>query len=186
MESEAILSTVANHARSKDVRTAALKMLHRKGSFTELIDKIREIECIRLSEKFFKERHEPSEQVNIAPVSADFPLNTQQYRRQYVNGPPFHQRGKSRSAPGRQVSHPSNQRFIRNVKPPYTEPRNPRGTRCWRCTNVYHDPSACHAIDKICHNCGREGHIRIACKTRVQVRTKREGEYEMPSLDVPP
>lgn len=169
---------------------AALKILHRKGSFTDLIDKVREIECIRLSEQFFKERHAPSEEATLAPVSADFPMNERPYRGQSFSGPDMYQRGKSRSFPARQFSRPSgNQRFFSNGKSPYVQQGNQRlqsGTRCWRCTSVYHGPSTCHAIEKVCRNCGRQGHIRIACKTRIHAGAKREPEYGSTSSDTPP
>ncbi|XP_062539181.1 uncharacterized protein LOC134207483 [Armigeres subalbatus] len=186
-EAEAILGTVADHARSKEVRTAALKILNRKGSFTDLMDKVREIECIRLSEQFFKERYEPKEQVSVAPVSADFPLNTQQYHRSSINSPHFH-RGQTRGYPGRQYDRPRIQRYFSNRRSPYAQANNRAayGTRCWRCTSEYHSPSACHAIDKVCRSCGREGHIQVACKSRIQTGTKREPEHGTSTPDAPP
>lgn len=189
-ESEAMLGAVADHARCKDVRLAALKILHRKGSFTDLIDKVREIECIRLSESFFKERHDRKEQASMAPVSADFPRNDRQYARQSFSSPTFYQRGKSRGFPARPPFRSTGtQRFFSNRKSPYVQEGGQRfssGTKCWRCTSVYHDPSVCHAIDKVCRNCGREGHIKVACKTRIHTGTKREHEYEATSSDAPP
>lgn len=42
-EFEEIVSAVAQHSRSRDVRSAALKMLNRKATFTDLVDKVRGI-----------------------------------------------------------------------------------------------------------------------------------------------
>lgn len=187
-ESETIMGTVANHARCKEVRTAALKMLHRKGSFTELIDKVREIECIRLSEQFFKERHEPIEPANVAPVSADFPLMSQRYRRQNFNNQVFSRRNV-RGHPPRSYVRPGTQRFFGHGRFQQTSAisqNSPQRYRCWRCTSMYHDPSDCHAIDKICRGCGRNGHIQIACKARTQPRLKRDSDYRAPSPEAPP
>ncbi|XP_062550254.1 uncharacterized protein LOC134215005 [Armigeres subalbatus] len=184
-ESEAILGTVADHARTKEVRTAALKILHRKGSFTDLIDKVREIECIRLSEQFFKERQEPKEPASIAPVSADFPHHAQQYRRQNFNASVLRQRGLTRGYPMRQTSR---RRVSNNIRTPFVHQGNQRaqGTRCWRCTSVFHDAAMCHAISKICRSCGRKGHIQIACESTYHTGTKRESEYDTATSEAPP
>ncbi|XP_062539241.1 uncharacterized protein LOC134207552 [Armigeres subalbatus] len=56
-EFEEIVATIAEHARNRDVRTAALKMLSRKGNFTDLVDKVRELEAIRLNEEYDKTCH---------------------------------------------------------------------------------------------------------------------------------
>lgn len=172
-ESEAILSTVSTHARCKEVRTAALKLLHRKGSFTELIDKVREIECIQLSEQFFKERHEPAEQVTIAPVSADFPLTGQQFRGQNYGRFGFRHRGYSR----RPYNRSGNHRFLGKQRPAQQA--------CWRCTSSTHEPSYCHAVDKVCRTCGQKGHIRVACRANVHTGTKREIEYDVSTPEEP-
>lgn len=74
-EFEEIVSTVATHARDKDVRIVALKMLNRQGSFTELVDAVREIEAVKMNEEYYRMQHEKQEKkaVAVAAVSAAFP-----------------------------------------------------------------------------------------------------------------
>lgn len=54
---EEILSTVAEQAKYKERRIAELKMMSRKASLTDLIDKVREIETIRLNEEYVSRKH---------------------------------------------------------------------------------------------------------------------------------
>lgn len=68
-EFEEIVSTVAEHAKNREVRTTALKLLSRKGTFSELVDKVREIEAIRLNEEFFRMKHGEVEQATVARVA---------------------------------------------------------------------------------------------------------------------
>ncbi|XP_062542435.1 uncharacterized protein LOC134210402 [Armigeres subalbatus] len=38
--------------------------------------------------------------------------------------------------------------------------------QCWRCLSKQHHPSQCHAMDKICHNCGQKGHLVRVCRMK--------------------
>ncbi|XP_062533274.1 uncharacterized protein LOC134202244 [Armigeres subalbatus] len=75
-EFEEIVKTIAEHAKSKEVRVAALKMVSRNGTFTNLVDKVREIQAIRMNEDFFAVKHRRSESTVevaiLAPVKAEF------------------------------------------------------------------------------------------------------------------
>nr|XP_029719431.1 uncharacterized protein LOC115261683 [Aedes albopictus] len=162
-EFEEIVGTIAEHAQSKEVRTMALKLLSRNGTFSDLVDKVREIEAIRLNEKFFSQKHGVKTEAIVAPVSADFPRRpggTQRYPGRAIS-----QRGYR----GNPVAsrYPTYQGFSRpEVRSGFNQQRNfftPQRNRCWRCTSVYHTPAKCHAINKDCRNCGRIGHIQVAC-----------------------
>lgn len=63
---EEILSTVAEQAKHKEVRVAALKMMSRKGSLADLIDKVREIETIRLNEEYVSKKHAATEPITAS------------------------------------------------------------------------------------------------------------------------
>ena len=162
-EFEEIVGTIAEHAQSREVRTMALKLLSRNGTFSDLVDKVREIEAIRLNEKFFSQKHATKPEAVVAPVSADFPVRPGGGQRYQVRG--ISQRGyRGNPAASR---HPSYQGFSRpGMRSGFNPQRNvptPQRNRCWRCTSVYHIPARCHAITKDCRNCGRVGHIQVAC-----------------------
>ncbi|XP_055628974.1 uncharacterized protein LOC129770276 [Toxorhynchites rutilus septentrionalis] len=74
---EEILSTVAEQAKHKEVRIAALKMMNRKGSITDLINKVREIETIRLNEEYVSKKQAvtgmPVIAVNAVRTVAEIP-----------------------------------------------------------------------------------------------------------------
>lgn len=73
-EFEEIVGTISENAVSKDVRIAALKMLSRKGTFSDLVDTVRELEAIRINEEFFKQKHQKMESAAVAAVSAAYPV----------------------------------------------------------------------------------------------------------------
>lgn len=165
-EMEEIVGTVAEHAVSKDVRVAALKMLNRKGKFSSLVDKVRELDAIQMNEEYFKLKHQRPETASVAAVSAAYPINDR---------PSFQRQGGSRG--GRYQffnSRRRDSRFnpIRNPRSAgdatvqrhgFREPPTDKRDRCWRCNSVYHLPSECNAVDKVCIGCGQIGHIRRAC-----------------------
>nr|XP_029717732.1 uncharacterized protein LOC109409203 [Aedes albopictus] len=65
-EFDEIVATVAGHARSKEVRVTALQMLNSGGTLTDLIDKIRHIEAVRINEEYYEQKHGKQEPVVIA------------------------------------------------------------------------------------------------------------------------
>ncbi|XP_055551807.1 uncharacterized protein LOC129734100 [Wyeomyia smithii] len=164
-EFEGIVGTVAEHAIHKDVRAVALKLLSRKGTFTDLVDKVREIEAISLNEEFFKRKHVKTEEAVLARV-ANFPTETN--KQQTFRAQPFDRNGfNHRFRPYRtgQVNDSKGQ-FRRSFHDRGAYNRNnQRANRCWRCNSVYHLCQDCPSAEKVCHQCGRTGHIKRACNT---------------------
>ncbi|XP_062712867.1 uncharacterized protein LOC134289990 [Aedes albopictus] len=58
---EEVLSTVAEQAKHKEVRIAALRMMNRKAAMADLVDKVREIETIRLNEEYVAKKQAVAE-----------------------------------------------------------------------------------------------------------------------------
>lgn len=176
-EFEEIVSTVAEHARSRDVRTAALKMISRQGSFTDLVDKVRELEAIQLNEDYVKQKH-GRERENLAPALVA-PVRSPQ-----VWEAPRFPRGNMnfRGYPGRRGSWraPRGRYPSANVQ---SRPQNQplAGERCWRCYSVYHTGDICNVKDKTCHKCGLVGHIQRACTPSTYKRTAKEGLEAAPA-----
>lgn len=185
-EFEEVVATVAEHARNRDVRTTALKMLSRKASFTDLVDKIREIEAIRLNEEFVMQKHGKQTQALIAPVrsSPNWDSGRQQRTMEYYDsrgsmhprGYPS-RRGSWRAPRGRQS-------YIRGSLGggPHVSPQS--GERCWRCYSVYHSANNCTVKDKICNGCGRVGHIQRACRSRETYKRPAQEYLEAPSTKI--
>lgn len=160
-EFEEIVATVAEHARNKDVRTTALKMLSRKGSFTDLVDKVREIEAIRLNEEFVMRKRGNSNASLVAAVTAPYPRNMNRQQR-------FPERYSERGGPYQRTNHFSRQgwRAPRGRYPRGSDiSRSSTTVKCWRCNTIYHSADDCNCKDKVCNNCGKIGHIRRACKS---------------------
>ncbi|XP_058827703.1 uncharacterized protein LOC131687634 [Topomyia yanbarensis] len=160
-EFEEIIGTIAGQARNREVRTAALRMLNKGGSITDLVDKVREIETIRLNEDYYKQKQIQSEPAVIAPIRTD----QRRYNTTHNRFQPY------QLTPTRQSSR--NSRFAelagwRNTNRDVNYNRRGmnynRGEKCWRCGNVYHSSSECPAIDKPCRNCNKIGHFQRVCR----------------------
>lgn len=169
-EFEEIVATVAEHARSREVRVAALKMLSRSGTFTDLIDKVREIETVRLNEEFHLLKHgkmeHPPSHPTIAQVSTEYRHNTSSRQSSLARGS-RNGYGNRREASRRNFTHPGSRRPIRggfNRNQSQAPRPFPTGEQCYRCLGSFHAPSECQARDKICRNCGLIGHYQRACK----------------------
>lgn len=172
-EFEEIVGVIAEHAMSREVRVAALKMLSRKGTFANLVDKVRELEAIRINEEFFKQNHSKADPAMVAPVSASYSIGNRapnprlNYRRgRFQQGAT--RRREERFNPIRGFRSTGSNGPSRRA-PIDDSSANP--DRCWRCNSVYHLPSACSAADKTCLVCGRKGHIRRACRSSAVPRT---------------
>ncbi|XP_058455411.1 uncharacterized protein LOC131432867 [Malaya genurostris] len=159
-EFEQIASTIAEHARNKDVRISALRILSRKGTFTDLVDEVRELEAIRINEEFIMNKQAVIEPVKVAVVRADYPRNTQMYGRTFkqLNQNKYNSR---LMYTGNRVQG-NKFRGRRETARFYNQSQT---NRCWRCNSVYHLPSECNALNKVCRNCGKMGHILRACSS---------------------
>ncbi|XP_065085197.1 uncharacterized protein LOC135707322 [Ochlerotatus camptorhynchus] len=171
-EFEQIVATIAEHAINRDVRTTALKMLSRNKCFTDLIDKVREIETIKLNEEYVRKKYRNVEQGVVASVSASFPRNTSHYTSQrgfqhHVNRS---MRGGSRTLRGRQPYASGGPSFRYTPKESYASGgssfRYTSKEKCWRCNSIYHEADVCGHREKNCNNCGILGHIQRACLSR--------------------
>lgn len=179
-EFEEIVATVAERARNRDVRMASLKMLSRKGNFTDLIDKVRELEAIRLNEEYVMQKQgkqlEQPDHALVAPVMA--PIRPTQnwepirFARGSMNNRGYRGRGSWRTPRGR---HP----FLR--APYHHQPFSQSGERCWRCNSFSHSANSCNARDRTCNKCGVVGHILRACTAGSYKRSAQEGMEVSPA-----
>lgn len=188
-EFEEVVATVAEHARNRDVRTTSLKMLSRKASFTDLVDKVREIEAIRFNEEFVMQKHGKQTQALIAPVRSSPNWDSGRQQRtmgyydsrgsMYPRGYPS-RRGSWRAPRGRQS-------YIRGGLRggPQVSPQS--GVRCRRCDSVLsvnHSEDNCIVKDKICNSCGGVGHIQRACPSRGPYKRPAQEYSEAPSAKI--
>nr|XP_029713492.1 uncharacterized protein LOC115257730 [Aedes albopictus] len=195
-EFEEIAATIAEHARHKDVRTTALKMLSKRGSFTDLVDKVREIESIRLNEEYVMRKRGRTDQASVAAVSSPFhdrpgfqdryvqnqprvaagnvPFRRQQrFMDRYQSRPHPYQRGAQNSRGGWRASRGGQQYRAGRSFP-----------KCWRCENFSHSPEECTAKERVCNFCGELGHIRRACQARfVKTESQSFGRSPVKVLD---
>lgn len=179
-EFEQIVSTVAEHSRNRDVRTTALKMLNRRGTFIDLVDKVREIETIRLNEEYVTLRHGNAEQALIAPVQSfpNWEASRQQRHPGFGSRGGFQQRGNYRGNGtkerqmyrGGSFQSQTNRGRRFQARPyrgggssGYSRYNSSQEENCWRCGGVYHSPNDCNVKDKTCNKCGQVGHIQRVC-----------------------
>lgn len=182
-ELEEIVGTIAEHAVSKEVRVAALKMLSRKGTFSNLVDTVRELEAIRINEEFFRQKHQPT--ANIAAVSAAHPVyDRPSFSRPGIRGGRYQhissRRRDSRFNPSRGTRPSAN--ATHNQRGPVGEFSRHQVDRCWRCNSIYHRASECNAVDKVCMGCGRIGHILRACRSQSQPRVFQRQPEQNPGI----
>lgn len=162
-EFEEIVRAVAEHASNRDVRTMALKLLSRKGTFTDLVDKVRELETIRLNEEFFHLKHGKTEPATIARVAA---APATQF-----TGRGGLQRRNETFGRGRYHGQQSGYRGAlvnrgRNASAWRGETETPE--RCFRCHSLFHKSFNCSAINMYCLKCGGKGHLQRACRSMVR------------------
>lgn len=190
-EFEEIAKAVAEHARHKEVRITALKMVNRNGTFTDLVDKVREIQAIRMNEEYFAEKHGKGGQTMKAAMVAPVRVGPS---KQWVPRRNFPQKPDNRYAPYSRGSFRNNQRSGKQTgwrMNSFDSPRsNAEGrndyrqsNRCWRCYSYFHLPSECGAANLVCRKCGQLGHIQRACQPSVQDNIKRVASKEIAEIE---
>lgn len=180
---ENVAAVVQAQALNIKVREAGRKVMRKGGTLSDFFDKIRGIEIEKLHEENFIRNHREIKRDNqeIAAVRYDHPSVPQlRQHPQFVSKPlrsshtaaynQFRMTGSYRGRGGAQ----------RGMNRISSSGRKP----CWRCTGSFHGPQECHAINKVCRNCQRLGHIERACRQLPQVSTRKRimfDEKELPS-----
>nr|XP_029709193.1 uncharacterized protein LOC109423460 [Aedes albopictus] len=191
-EFEEIAKAVAEHARCKEVRVTALKMVTRNGSFTDLVDKVREIQAIRMNEEYFAVKHGPeattSKPALVAPLRAE-------HSKQWIPRRNFSQRADNRYVPYSRGYARNNQRVGRQSGWRMNNSDSARSNagahndqrqsgRCWRCYSYFHLPSECGAANLVCRKCGVLGHIQRACQPSIKENMKRVPTKDISEIEV--
>lgn len=162
---EHVADTIQCHAVNRSIREIGRKILRKRGSLADLLDKVRAAEMEQLNEEIFAKSH-ASAQLEVAAVSYGQGRTPSS---NYSAGSSTNQRpryfGTFRGRRGLGRSRGFNRReFIRNET---------SRIECWRCKSVRHQPSECNAIDKVCFKCQRKGHIGRACQQMMQSTKRR-------------
>lgn len=175
-EFEEILSTVAEQAKHKEMRIAALKMMSRKGSLADFIDKVREIETIRLNEEYVSKKQAAVE-TTLVSVNAV----------QAVPGPPRYIAKRTFPGYGKTPFQRANVRGGRGQRPLRTGivwrgSSSQVPERCSRCNSIYHSSERCFAVNLTCHNCGGVGHLLRSCNLPVTTKNRFYKDHERGGL----
>lgn len=157
---ENVAEVIQWHALNLKVREAGRKMMRKGGSLADLLNKVREYEVDKTNEEIFAKNHPPAAEATVAAIVRGQPGGS--YQRSGNRSGTFRgSRGGYSGRPvrgGRWQGHREGGGYKRNVD---LKPDNPP---CWRCTGRYHSEKNCHAIEKICRNCQRVGHLERACQ----------------------
>nr|XP_029716335.1 uncharacterized protein LOC115259696 [Aedes albopictus] len=178
---EEVLSTVAEQAKHKEVRIAALRMMNRKAAMADLVDKVREIETIRLNEEYVAKKQAVAEPSTISVNAVRATGGPSRYVASYTTpayGRTPYQRSNLRGSRGQRASRGGS--TWRGSSSPVPE-------RCTRCNSIYHSAERCFAVKMTCHNCGGVGHLLRACTLPVAPRNRQllgERKFEEQALAV--
>ncbi|XP_058817267.1 uncharacterized protein LOC131680570 [Topomyia yanbarensis] len=142
-EMEALVRTIVKGTIDSRVRVLAHRNWVSQGDMNSLIELVRDREMELFNEEEYQKLNRQNN-VTIATVSKR--LDT---RDQFRRGTAFRLRGTQR---GRGT-----------LRRGQVRPQGPLQNACWRCASIYHGPARCPNLDKVCHNCGRRGHLARAC-----------------------
>lgn len=146
-EMEAVVRTLLKGASDSRVRVLAQRNWTNEGDINSLITLVRDHEM----ELFNEEEYQKLNRKNRPSVAA-IVQHTDARSHQQRGGPRY--RGAQRGRGSFRRAQASFQGTSRRT--------------CWRCASIYHDPSACPSIDKVCHNCKRRGHLARTCSSQPQ------------------
>lgn len=175
---ENIGDVVQSHALNIKVREAGRKIMRKGGNLTEFMDKIRGYEIESLNEQTFRRNHQQSNSSDqhVAAVSYDQRMHDGRLHQQ----PAFVSKFGSR--PHTAVYNQSRQfesvRGRRSMRGGMNRNVQVGRKPCWRCTGTFHRSYECHAINKVCRNCQRVGHIERACTQAIQQPTRKRQMLE--------
>lgn len=157
-EMEAVARTVMKGSTSKRVRTLAHRNWVKQGSLNDLLDLVRDHETELSNEEEFQRIHNLKGTASVAAVTTN-PDGRAQFNRRSMGRFNHVNRGRSyQRVPSRK------QDLTRKA--------------CWRCASMYHDQDQCPCIDKVCHNCNREGHLSRCCNDRNRPGTSSKRQAE--------
>lgn len=175
-EMEAVVRVITTGANDSRVRVLARRNWVKQGSMKDLVDLIRDHEIEKANEEEFQKTHQRHEPAVIAALSR----RPQEYQLQQQANFRADWRGRGAQRGGRR------QRGRATGFNPGTV-RNQAGSSCWRCGSFFHRSFACPVADKVCHTCGRSGHIARVCtsssqqtRARSWKRPSDSEEHEMP------
>lgn len=172
---ETVADVIQLHALNVKVREAGRKLLRKGGTLINLVDKVRSYELDKANEEIFAKNHpQASAYTEVAAVSYG-----------QLSGQPHRIDSHYRSQGTRGFNH-GNSGYTRdwqNVRGrgssrSHGVGRNaqPSGIPCWRCTSRFHQPSTCHALNKVCRNCQNIGHLERACRNMPAPPKRRNSE----------
>lgn len=156
-EMEAVVRTIVRGTTDSRVRILAHRNWVNQGDMNSLIAMVRDREM----ELFHEEEYQKlNKQTSTIAVVSQAAAPRFQFRRGMVSRPRNMHQGRGTFRQGQSRMQGSQ----RNT--------------CWRCASIYHDPSVCPSLDKVCHNCNRRGHLARSCTvmSRLGVGQKRPND----------
>lgn len=172
---ENVCHIIQSHATNSKIREIGRKVLRKGGTLVILLDKIRVQEVERINEEIYLKNHQVR-QVEVAAVS--YGQTVKEYGKpsnRFMNATDQRTPGTWQSFRGRGGF--SRQGTMRNTN-------RTRGA-CWRCTSRYHSATECFAMQKVCHNCNKKGHLERACQLPVLAKDNSRSKNQEIDDEVP-
>lgn len=186
-EMEAVVRVITKGALDSRVRVLAHRNWVKQGSMKDLIDLVRDRELEKANEEEFQRNHGKVEVAKVAAISqqpygtpwqsqGNFRPNLRFGGQRSVRG--FGRGGGRGFGRGRSAV---SRNHIRNYE-------SGSVNNCWRCGSIFHHPYQCPGMQKVCHNCGRMGHIARICPSIKNQAAhpnllKRRNEFKEEAID---
>lgn len=164
-EMEAVVRTITKGTIDSRVRVLAHRNWVNQGSLKDLIDQVRDRDIEKLNEEEFQRSRNPPAAV------ASVVQQRYQQQRGGRNQPQFVGRWPGWNRPNR--FHFGDARRGNFGQGTSRGSANSGNTVCWRCSSIYHTPSKCSAVDKICRNCNSTGHYARTCTSTPATSSQR-------------